>query len=150
MALVRRNNDNGLRGLHSQIDDLFEDFFKGSSLLDNSNRLPSMDVYSEDDKSMVVETQVPGFEEKDININLKNGVLEISGQRQEKEENKNRGYMIRESSSNFYRRVALPDYVDDEKVQAELDKGVLKIHIPFSEKAEPKKIQIKSKPKKTS
>ncbi len=151
MALVKRSNQtNAIRSFHDQIDEMFNDFFRGSSFGGLTGSVPSLDVYSEDDKSLIVEAQVPGYAEKDINISLQNGVLEINGQRAEKDESddKQRGYMIRESSSNFYRRVVLPEYVNEDGAQAELDKGVLKITVPFAERPEPKRIQIASKASK--
>lgn len=147
MALVKRQRDEfGLRSLHNQIDDLFNDFFRGSSLFGDNRTVPSVDVYNEGNKHLVVETHVPGFSEDEIAINLQNGVLEVRGQRSDKQEDKNdkRGYMLRESSSQFYRRVALPDYIDEDKVSAELDKGVLKITLPLTEKAAPKRIRVTS------
>lgn len=151
MNIVKRSADNkGLRSLHDQIDDMFNDFFRGSALGSMNHSVPSLDIYSEDDKSMVVEVQAPGFEEKDLDINLQDGVLEIKGQRSNTEEegDKKRGYMIRESSSSFYRRVVLPEYVDESKVNAELDKGILKVTVPFAKRPEPKRIKIASKSSK--
>ena len=82
MELVKRTKpSSGIRSLHDQIDDMFNDFFRGSGLGSLTTSMPSLDVYSEDDKNMNVELQVPGFDEKDIELNLQNGVLEIKGQR---------------------------------------------------------------------
>jgi HSP20 family protein len=145
MELVKRSRPStGIRSLHDQIDDMFNDFFRGSGLGSLTQSFPSLDVYNEDDKNMVVELQAPGYEEKDIDLSLQNGILEIKAQRQAKEESdgKKRGYMIRESSSNFYRRIVLPEYIDEGKVNAELDKGILRITIPFVERPEPKRIKI--------
>lgn len=150
MALIKRSaNDYGIRSLHDQIDEIFNDFFRGPGLFSEAQNVPSVDVYHEDDKNIVVETHVPGFSEDEIAIQLQHGVLEVRGQKSEKKEDKNkkRGYMLRESSSQFYRRVSLPDYVDEENVKAELDKGVLKVVIPLTERAAPKQIKVQA-PKK--
>jgi HSP20 family protein len=147
MALVKRaNNDYGIRSLHNQIDEMFDNFFRSSFLPTSSTTSPSLDIYSEDDKSMVVEMQAPGFDEKDIDIRLQNGVLEIKASHSDKQQegSKKRGYLVKESSSSFYRRLVLPEYVDEEKVNAHLEKGVLKLTIPFAERPEPKRIQVKS------
>lgn len=147
MALMKRtNNDTGIRGLHDQIDEMFDNFFRSGIVQAPSQSLPSLDIYSEDDKNMVVEMQAPGFEEKDIDLSLRNGVLEIKAQHSDKQEDKSskRGYLLKESSSSYYRRIALPEHVDENNVQAELDKGVLKITIPFAERPEPKRVKIKS------
>ena len=52
--------------------------------------------------------------------------------------------MVRESSSSFYRRVVLPEYIDEGNIQAELDKGVLKLTVPYAQRPEPKRIKIAS------
>lgn len=153
MALVKRStNPIGIRSLHDQIDDMFSDFFRSAGLGSLSSSIPSLDIYSEDEKSMVVEVHTPGFEEKDIDIRLQDGVLEIKGQRQAKQEDsdKKRGYMVKESTSNFYRRIVLPEYVDEGSVNAELDKGILKVTIPFAERPEPKRIKIAGNSSKKS
>jgi HSP20 family protein len=147
--LIKRSQNSGIRSLHDQIDDMFNDFFRGSSLSSMAQGVPSLDIYSEDDKNMIIEVHAPGFEEDDINLSLDNGVLEIRGQRTSKEEKDDdkRGYMIRESASSFYRRVVLPEYVEEDKVKASLDKGILKIEVPFAKRPEPKRIKIASKAK---
>lgn len=146
----KRDSSLGIRSLHDQIDDMFSDFFRGPGLSSLTQTMPSLDIYSDDDKNLVVEVHTPGYEEKDINLNLQNGVLEIRGQRQntQEETDKKRGYMVKESSSNFYRRIVLPEYVDENKVSAELDKGVLKITVPYAKKPEPKRIKIASRASK--
>jgi HSP20 family protein len=151
MNIVRKQDENrGLRSLHDQIDNMFNDFFRGSALSGLTQTTPSLDIYSDDDKNMVVEVHAPGFEEKDIDLSLQEGVLEIKAQRQEKQEetDKKRGYMVKESSSSFYRRIVLPEYVDENKVSAELDKGVLKVTVPYAERPEPKRIKIASRTSK--
>jgi HSP20 family protein len=148
MELIKRaQSNNGIRSLHDQIDDMFNDFFRGSGVGSLTSSLPSLDIYNEDDKNMIVELQAPGFEEKDIDLRLQDGILEIKAQRQNKAEegDKKRGYIVRESSTSFYRRIVLPEYVDEGKVGAELDKGILKITIPYTERPEPKRIKIASK-----
>ena len=92
---------------------------------------------------MVVEMQAPGYSHEDIEINVRNGILEIRGERTEKEESKEnkRSYLVRESSASFARRVVLPEGADAEKIAAELDKGLLRIIVPVN-RPEAKKIKI--------
>lgn len=153
MALIKRSQPtDGIRSLHDQIDDMFNDFFKGTAIGRPYQDSTSLDIFNEDDKRLVVEAHAPGFEEKDIDISLQNGVLEIRGRREEKAEegDKKRGYMVRESSASFYRRIALPDYIDENSIDAELDKGILRIKVPFAERPQPKRIKVKSSSKKSS
>lgn len=147
MADLMRWDDpfSGVTSLQKQIDDVFNEMFQ-SSRLPSASQLPAMDIYNEDDKRLVAEVQAPGFDKDDIEVNVHNGVLEIKGEKQEKEEEKDkkRTYMMRESSSSFYRRVALPKHADGDNVEAHFDNGTLKVVVPFKELPKPKKVQISS------
>ena len=139
----------GITSLHSQLDDMFNSFFANMPAAGSPN-MPSMDIYSEDDKQLIAEVQAPGFTKDDVEVNVHNGVLEIKGEKHEKEEDKKkkRSYMVRESHASFYRRIALPEYADAEHVNAEFDNGVLKVTVPFKELPKPKKVTISTGKKK--
>jgi len=109
--------------------------------------IPTTDVYMKDDK-LTVEAHLPNFEQDDINIEIDDGTLVISAERHEKEEDKNKSYVVRESSSSFYRRIALPQRADADKIDAHLEDGVLKVSVPLTPLPEPKKIAVSSKKKK--
>ncbi len=108
--------------------------------------IPTTDVFTKDN-NLVVEAHLPNFEQKDVNIEVENGALVIKAERHEKEEDKGRQYVVRESSSSFYRRIALPKRADADKIEAHLDDGVLKVSVPLAPLPEPKKIAISSKKK---
>jgi HSP20 family protein len=109
--------------------------------------LPTTDVYTNDDKELVVEAHMPNFAEKDIDIHLDNGNLVIRAEKHEKEEDKKKKYVVRESSSSFYRSVRLPKHADQDAIKADMHDGVLKVTVPFKDLPEPKKIAIKAKNK---
>ncbi len=109
--------------------------------------VPTTDVYTKDNQ-LSVEAHLPNFEQKDVNIQVENNALIISAERHEKEEDKDKKYVVRESSSSFYRRIALPDRADVDKIDARLDDGVLKVSIPLTPLPEPKKIAINASNKK--
>lgn len=134
----------GLTSMHSQLDDMFNNFFSGLPSVQPTQTVPTMDVYSEDDKQLVAEVHAPGFTKDDVDVSVHNGILEIKGEKHEKEEDKGkkRSYMMRESHASFYRRLALPDYADEDNVDAEFHGGVLKVTVPFKELPQPKKIAI--------
>jgi HSP20 family protein len=138
----------GLTSLHSQLDDMFNGIFSGVPAVQMSQMsAPAMDVYTDDDKSLTAEVHIPGFNKDDVDISVHNGILEIKGEKHEKEEDKGskkRSYMLRESHASFYRRISLPEYADEEHVEAKFDNGVLKITVPFKELPKPKKIAIAS------
>lgn len=108
--------------------------------------IPTTDVYTKD-SSMMVEAHLPNFEQKDVNIQIENNALVISAERHEKEEDKDKKYVVRESSSSFYRRVSLPERANTDKIEATLDDGILKISVPLTPLPEPKKIAIAAKKK---
>lgn len=112
--------------------------------------MPTTDVYTEDDKQLSVEAHLPNFNEEDVDIHVENGALVISAQRHEKDEDKKKKYVIRESSASFYRRIQLPDRADEKDIKAHMEDGVLKVTVPFKELPKPKKIAINSKSKSKS
>ncbi len=105
-------------------------------------QMPTTDVYTEDDKQLTVEAHLPNFEEKDIDINIDKGALVIRAERHEQEKDKNKKYVVRESSSSFYRRIRLPETADEAKIEANMKDGVLKVVVPLKELPAPKKIAI--------
>lgn len=142
MNLTRWNDPlSGLTSMHSQLDDLFNNFFSSAPSAQN---VPAMDIYSEDDKHIVAEVQAPGFTKNDVEVNVHNGVLEIKGEKHQKEEDKDkkRSYMVRESHASFYRSIALPKGADADKVSAEFTDGVLKVTVPLKELPAPKRVAI--------
>jgi len=109
--------------------------------------IPTTDVYTKDNQ-LVVEAHLPNFDQDDVNIQAEDGALVISAQRHEKQEDKDKKYVVRESSSSFYRRISLPERADADKIEAHLDDGVLKVTVPLTPLPEPKKITIGSSKKK--
>lgn len=109
--------------------------------------IPTTDVYTKDNQ-LQVEAHLPNFEQDDVNIQVENNALVISAERHEKEEDKDKKYVVRESSSSFYRRIALPERADTDKIEAKLDDGVLKVSVPLTPLPEPKKIAIAASNKK--
>jgi HSP20 family protein len=105
--------------------------------------MPTTDVY-EKDGALVVEAHLANFEDKDIDVHVENGVLVIQAQKHEQDEDKSKKFVVRESSSSLYRRVVLPERADTDKIEAHLEDGVLKVSVPLTPLAEPKKITVSS------
>jgi HSP20 family protein len=140
----------GLTSMHSQIDDMFNNFFGSNWGLPNQNA-PAMDVYTEDDnKQLVAEVHTPGFNKDDIDVTVHNGILEIRGEKHQKDEdNKDkRNYMMHESHASFYRSIALPKAADGDRVKASFVDGVLKVTVPMQQLPEPKHVAIEAGNKK--
>ncbi len=121
--------------------------FFGDDWLVPSKRmaLATTDVYTEDDKQMVVEVHLPNFAEKDVDVHVDGSMLVISAEKHEQENDKTKKYVVRESGSSFYRRIQLPKVADLEKIDGDMKDGVLKVVVPFKEQPAPKKIAIKKK-----
>jgi len=111
--------------------------------------VPTTDVYTKDDKELVIEAHLPNFDQEDVDIHVDNGALVIQAEKHEKEEDKKKKYVVRESSTSFYRRIALPERADADAIGAHLDDGMLKVIVPLKALPEPKKIAIKGSPQKT-
>ena len=106
---------------------------------------PSIDVW-EDDKKIHVKAELPGLEEKDIDVTLTPDALTIRGEKKEEKEEKDNGSWYKETSyGSFQRSVTLPEGIDQEKVEAQFKNGVLNIEIPWLEGARVgKKITVKT------
>ena len=127
----------------AEFDTLQKKFFEDGFFAPLRGRqFPTMDVYTVDDKTMMVEAHLPNFEEKDISIDVDGDALVIQAERHEKEEDAKKKYVVRESSASFYRRIVLPDQADEQHIAATFANGVLKVTVPFKELPKPKKIAI--------
>lgn len=119
--------------------------FFGDDWSQSAQHLATTDMYTEDDKQLVIEAHLPHFTQDDVDISIDRGYLTIRGEKHEKEEDKKKKYVLRESSSSFYRRVLLPDHADSDSISAHMENGVLKVTVPFKELPAPKKIAIAAK-----
>jgi HSP20 family protein len=132
----------------SELDALQRQFFGDDWITPiKALNLPTTDVYTNDDNQMVVEAHLPNFDNSDVDVHVDDGFLIIQAEKHEKEEDKKRKYVVRESSSSFYRRIQLPDRADADDIQAHLDDGILKVVVPLKALPQPKKIAIESKAK---
>jgi HSP20 family protein len=129
--------------------DLMEDFwrrpFAALPFFGKELEYPAVDV-SETDKEITVKAELPGIEAKDVDITLDAGLLTIRGEKKfEAEEKKENYHRIERSYGSFSRSIALPAEVDESKVKARFDKGVLSVTVQKSKAAKPaKKIPIQS------
>lgn len=120
-------NDRRENGL-DVFDDVFDSFFKPMFYEEKFNTMKT-DI-KENDKSYVMDVEIPGFEKKDINISLENGYLTIAAKKTENaEEGKKENYLRRERSFSATRSYYVGD-VDKEKVSAKYENGVLTVEIP--------------------
>jgi len=110
--------------------------------LTTSSFAPAVDVY-EDEHSVTLKIEVPGIEEKDIDVRIENNTLTVHGERKIEKEEKEENYRrVERQYGSFTRTFNLPTTVDSEKVSANYDKGVLKIALPKKAEAKPKQIKV--------
>ncbi|MGE0468531.1 MAG: Heat shock protein, Hsp20 family [Candidatus Nitrospira kreftii] len=104
---------------------------------------PSVDI-SETEGEYQIKAEIPDVKKEDVKVTLEDGVLTIQGERKHEKEEKGKKYhRIERSYGSFVRTFSLPDVIDDDKVKAEFKDGVLNLHLPKSEKAKPKAIEVK-------
>lgn len=158
---AEREPGHPLFGLRREIDRLFDDFFRGfplpgfgRSLVDFdpfrrfesafSVSVPHVDV-TETDKHFEVTAELPGMDEKDIEVTLSDGRLTLKGEKKAEKEDKKKDYYLTERRfGSFNRSFRLPENVNESKIKATFKKGVLTITLPKKAKArtEGKKISI--------
>ena len=110
--------------------------------LATSSFAPAVDVY-EDEHKVTLKIEVPGIDEKDIDVRVENNVLTVSGERKIEREEKEENYRrVERQYGSFTRTFTLPQTVDTENVSANYDKGVLKVSLPKRAEAKPKQIKV--------
>jgi HSP20 family protein len=104
---------------------------------------PLVDIV-EDEKEYLIKAELPEVKREDVKVSVEEGVLTVSGERKfEKEEKGKKYHRIERAYGCYARSFTLPDDADPSKVTAEFKDGVLKVHLPKSEKAKPKSVEIK-------
>ncbi|NOJ38782.1 Hsp20/alpha crystallin family protein [Bradyrhizobium australiense] len=135
---LHRNEPNAFLALHREMNRLFDDAFRSFDIAPFSSQAmgwPNLEV-NETEKEVKVIAELPGLEEKDLNVELKNGMLTISGEKKSETEDKERRF-----SERYYGRFArsIPvDDIDQDKVGASFKNGVLTVTLPKSPTAQQK------------
>jgi HSP20 family protein len=129
-------------GLRREIDRLFEDTFgRGDTM---SSWSPAVDV-RETDQEMRLELELPGINPEEVELTTENGILTIRGEKRgERKEGdeKSRYHVVERSYGSFTRSFQLPQGLDDSKIEADFNNGILSVHIPKTALPQPRKIQI--------
>jgi HSP20 family protein len=145
MALVRWEPVREISSIQSEMNRLFNSFFDTPTTGNGGGArrwLPAMDVVESDDH-FVLTADLPGLGEEDVNIEIEDNVLTVSGERKAEHEDKREGFVrVERSYGSFRRSLTLPKDVDADAVSANFDKGVLEIRIPKPEQRKPRKVEI--------
>jgi HSP20 family protein len=147
MALIRWEPVRELNTIQSEMNRLFNTYLDAPAAGERSGQpmqrwIPPMDlVETEDD--FVLRADLPGVTESDVNIELENNILTLSGERKaEHEERKEGYYRVERPWGTFSRSLTLPDGVEPEAVKAHFERGVLEVRIPKPEARKPRKVSI--------
>jgi HSP20 family protein len=124
------------------IDRVFDAFFGQT---DQGRRwVPPVDLVEAEDH-FVLKADLPGLSEGDVNLEVQDGTLTISGERRAEHEQREKGwYRIERSFGRFSRSLSLPDGVDADRIEASFSHGVLEVRIPKPEERKPRRIEISS------
>jgi HSP20 family protein len=127
-----------------EMEEAFGRFFPAWSEERGQAWMPAVDMIDEKEE-IVVKADLPGLDQKDIEVTVQDGTLIIRGERKEEKEEKKEDYYYAERSyGSFMRSLSLPKGVDAEKVKATFKKGVLEVHLPKAKEAKGKTIEVKA------
>ena len=125
---------------YNDLDGLIDSLFTGV-------KIPPVDI-KETKTGYAISAEIPGYKENEINLYVENHVLTLEGKKEEREDESSKDgkkYLVRERVvRNFKRSFTLPEDADEEKVSATFKNGVLEIDLPKTEKAQPKRIEVKA------
>src|ERR1700761_3868600 len=142
MAIYRWDPFREVVALQNRVNSLFREMGDGDNPLTTASFVPAVDIY-EDAKKVVLKLEVPGMEEKDLDVRVENNTLTVKGERKfEKDEKEENFHRIERRYGTFFRAFTLPSTVDTENVQASYTAGILKLELSKKPEAQPKQIKV--------
>jgi len=142
MAITRWDPFREVVALQNRMNSLFRDMNEGESPMATASFVPAVDIY-EDDKKVMLKLEVPGIEQKDLDVSVENNTLTVKGERKlEKEEKEENFHRIERRYGSFFRAFTLPTSVNTEDIHASYNAGVLKLELTKKPEAQPKQIKI--------
>ena len=142
MAITRWDPFREVMALQNRMNSLFREMNETESPLTTASFVPAVDIY-EDNKKVVLKLEVPGIEERDLDVRVENNTLTVKGERKfDKEEKEENFHRIERRYGSFFRSFTLPSTVDTEHVGATYSAGVLKLELMKKPEAQPKQIKV--------
>jgi HSP20 family protein len=146
MALIRWEPVRELNTIQNEMNRLFNTFFESPNPASGGSTLrrwvPAMDLV-ETEEDFVLRADLPGLSEQDVNIEVEDNVLTVSGERKAEHEEHNEGYYrVERASGLFSRSLTLPEGINPDGVRASFDRGVLEVRVPKPEQRKPRKVSI--------
>jgi HSP20 family protein len=127
--------------LFDDVDRMFNAFFDDDLFI----RTPAVDIHEEDGK-YVLEAELTGLTEKDVDVKVHDNLLTISSKKESAKEESKNGYILKErKASSFSRSFVLPKDIDRDKIEATFTNGLLTLALPKTPAAQPKSIEVKTK-----
>jgi HSP20 family protein len=142
MSITRLYPFREVVALQNRVNSLFREINNGDDPVAAASFVPAVDIY-EDAQKIVLKLEVPGIEEKDLDVRVENHTLTVKGERKfEAEEKEQNFHRIERRHGSFFRAFTLPSTVDTENVAASYNAGVLKLELSKKPEAQPKQIKI--------
>ena len=145
MAIIRWDPFRDLITIREKMNRLFEEVVtsRGEEKdMMSSSWSPSVDIF-ETENELVLTAEIPGIDEKDIEIKLEDNTLTLKGERKFEKETKEENYhRIERAYGSFYRSFTLPPYIDQDKISAEHQNGILKVIMPKQPELKPRNVKI--------
>jgi HSP20 family protein len=142
MAITRWDPFREVQTLQSRVNSLFRDMNGDNDPLAAASFVPPVDIY-EDDKKVVIKLEVPGIDEKDLDVRMENHTLTVKGERKfDSEEKEQNFHRIERRYGSFFRAFTLPSTVDSEHIKADYHNGVLRLELAKKPEAQPKQIKV--------
>jgi len=142
MAISRWDPYREVAALQNRVNSLFRDMNGENDPIAAASFVPAVDIY-EDNQKVVLKLEVPGIQEKDLDVRVENHTLTVKGERKfETDEKEQNFHRIERRYGSFYRAFTLPSTVDTENIGASYNAGVLKLELKKKPEAQPKQIKI--------
>jgi HSP20 family protein len=130
-------------GLKRELYRLFEGAITQQGRADQSEWTPLVDI-RESDRELNFTVEIAGADANDVDVTTENGVLTIRGERSEEWKDEGRFHLVERGYGSFSRRFQLPEGVETDKIQADVENGLLQVRIPKTAMPQPRKIQVKA------
>jgi HSP20 family protein len=152
-VLTRSDSFRGSSTLQDQVNRLFRELYSppagSEEALTTTGFAPPVDIY-EDEHNITLKIEVPGIDERNVDVRIENNTLTVHGERKLEKEEKEENYRrVERQYGSFTRSFTLPSSVDPEQVSAHYDKGMLKINLAKKAEAKPKLIKVNVGSEKT-
>ena len=142
MAITRWDPFREVVSLQNRVNSLFREMSDPDDPVTTASFVPAVDIYENAEK-LVLKLEVPGIDEKDLDVRVENHTLTVKGERKfEAEEKEKNFHRIERRYGSFFRAFTLPSTVDTENVEANYNAGVLKLELKKKSEAQPKQIKI--------